>query len=78
MLKLLFDLYLLRSLFEFQDKLIKFRDYFNGCHTSMSFSHEVERDEKLSFVDVNIFREEGQFVTNVYASQPLVWGLHTF
>ena len=29
----------------------------------MSFSHEAERDEKLSFLDVNVFREEGQFVT---------------
>ena len=32
----------------------------------MSFSHEVERDGKLSFLDVNVFREEGQFITNVY------------
>ena len=32
----------------------------------MSFSNEVERDGKLSFVDDNVFREEGQFVTNVY------------
>ena len=53
-------------LFESQDKLIKFRDYFNGCHPNMSFSHEVERDGKLSFLDANVFREEGQFVTNVY------------
>ena len=53
-------------LFESQDKLIKFRDYFNGCHPNMSFSHEVERDGKQSFLDVNVFHEEGQFVTNVY------------
>ena len=32
----------------------------------MSFSHEVERDGRLSFLDVNVFREGGQFVTNVY------------
>ena len=32
----------------------------------MSFSNEVERDGKLSFLDVNVFGEEGQFVTNVY------------
>ena len=36
-------------LFEFQDKLIKFRDYINSCHPNMSFSHEVERGGKLSF-----------------------------
>ena len=32
----------------------------------MSFSYEVERDGKLSFLDVNVFRDYGQFVTNVY------------
>ena len=53
-------------LFESQDKFIKFRDYFNGCHPNMSFSYEVDRDGKLSFLDLNVFREEGQFVTNVY------------
>ena len=53
-------------LFEFQDKLIKFRGYFNGCHPNMSFSHEVERDGKLSFLDVSVFHEEGQFVNNIY------------
>ena len=36
-------------LFESQDKLIKFRDYFNGCHPNMSFSYEVQSDGKLSF-----------------------------
>ena len=30
----------------------------------MSFSHEVNRDGKLSFLNVNNFCEEGQFVTN--------------
>ena len=53
-------------LFESQDKLIKFRGYFNGCHPNMSFSHEAEMDGKLRFLGVNVFREEGQFVTNVY------------
>ena len=53
-------------LFESQDKLIKCRDYFNCCHPSMSFSNEVERDGKLRFLDVIVFRGEGQFVTNVY------------
>ena len=32
----------------------------------MSFSYEVQRNGKLSFLDVNVFREEGQFKTNVY------------
>ena len=64
------------ELFESQDKLIKFRDYFNGCHPNMSFSDEVERDGKLSFLDVNVLREEGQFVTNVYR-KPTFSGVYT-
>ena len=42
----------------------------------MLFSHEVERDGKLSFLDVNVFREEGQFVTNVYR-KPTFSGVYT-
>ena len=48
---------------------MKFRDYFNGCHPNMSFSHEVERDG-------NVFREEGQFSTNVYC-KPTFSGVYT-
>ena len=43
----------------------------------MSFSHEVERDGKLSFLDVNVFREERQFVTNVYR-KPTFSGVYTY
>ena len=42
----------------------------------MSFSHEVERDGKQSFLDVNVFHEEGQFVTNVYR-KPTFSGVYT-
>ena len=42
----------------------------------MSFSHDVERDGKLSFLDVNVFREEGQFVTHVYR-KPAFSGVYT-
>ena len=63
-------------LFESQDKLIKFRDYFNRCRPNISFSHEVERDGKLSFLDANVFREERQFLTNVYR-KPTFSGVYT-
>ena len=63
-------------LFEPQDELIKFQDDFNGCHPNMSFTHEVERDGKLSFLDVNVFCEEGQFLANVYRKPPLVRFIH--
>ena len=42
----------------------------------MSFSHEVERDGKLNFLDVNVFLEEGQFVINVYR-KPTFSGVYT-
>ena len=32
----------------------------------MSFLHEAEGDGKLSFLDLDDFLEEGQFVTNIY------------
>ena len=63
-------------LFESQGKLIKFRGYFNGCHPNMSFSQELETDGKLSFLGVHVFREEGQFVTNVYR-KPAFSGVYT-
>ena len=31
--------------FQSQDELIKFQDYFNSCHSNMSFSHDVEREK---------------------------------
>ena len=42
----------------------------------MSFTHEVERDGKLNFLDINVFREEGQFLANVYRKPPLVRFIH--
>ena len=42
----------------------------------MSFSHEVERNGKLSFLDVNAFRQEEQFVTNFYW-KPTFNGVYT-
>ena len=53
---------------ESHDKLINRLD-FNRCHPNRSFSHEIERDGKLSFVDINVFREGGQFLTNAYCKQ---------
>ena len=42
----------------------------------MSFPHHVERDEKLSFLDANVFHKEGQFVTNVHR-KPTFSGVYT-
>ena len=36
------------------------------CHINMSFSMETEKDNKLSFLDVEITREQGKFTTTVF------------
>ena len=33
------------------------------------FSFETEKDEQMPFLDVNVFRENGKFVTNVYRKE---------
>ena len=53
-------------LFESAEHLSKFRDYFNTRHSNMSFSFEPEKNGKLSFLDVEVSREKGKFVTTVY------------
>ena len=36
---------------------------FNTCHPNISFSSEQEKNRKLSFLDVEVSREKGKFVT---------------
>ena len=43
-----------------------FVDYMNSKHKNISFSFETEKDEQMPFLDVNVFRENSKFVTNVY------------
>ena len=40
--------------------------YLSSKHLNINFSIEKENEARLSFLDVNIFREKGKFVTNVY------------
>ena len=53
-------------LFESAEHLSKFRAYLNTCHPNMSFSFEQEINDKLSFLDVEVSRQQGKFVTTVY------------
>ena len=32
----------------------------------MSFTIETEQENKISFLDVNVIREQGEFITSVY------------
>ena len=55
-------------LFESAEHLSKFCDYFNTCLTNMSFS--------LSFLDIEVPREKGKFITTVYR-KPTFRGVYT-
>ena len=63
-------------LFQSAEHLPKFRDYFNTRHPNMSFSFEQEKNGKLSFLDVEVSREKGKFVTTVYR-KPTFSGVYT-
>ena len=43
----------------------KFREHFPYKRTNINLSKEKEKDDCLSFLDVNIFREIEKFITNV-------------
>ena len=47
-------------------------DYMNSNHKSINFSLETETNGKMPFLDVNVFHENGKFVTNVYRKKRLV------
>ena len=53
-------------LFKSSDHLKRFQSYLNSCHVNMSFTIETEECNKISFLDVNVIRGEGKFVTSVY------------
>ena len=45
-------------------------------HPNIKFSLEKENDGRLSFLDTNIFRGKGKFVTNVYRKKTFI-GVYT-
>ena len=63
-------------LFKSPDHIEKFRNYFNSCHPNMSFSFEKEKNGKMPFLDVEISRENCNFVTTVYR-KPTFSGVYT-
>ena len=63
-------------LFKSAEHLSKFHAYLNTCHPNMSFSFEQEINGKLSFLDVEVSRQQGKFVTTVYR-KPTFSGVYT-
>ena len=56
-------------LFKRPEHVKPFVDYMNSKHKNINFSFEKEKDEQIPFLDVNVFCENGKFVTNVYRKE---------
>ena len=54
------------ALFPTPNHADKFKEYLSSKHPNINFSIEKEKDDCLPFLDVNIFRENEKFATNVY------------
>ena len=48
-------------LFKSNNHIKHFQNFPNSCHINMSFSMETEKENKLSFLDIEIIREQGKF-----------------
>ena len=53
-------------LFNSPEHLKRFHSYLNSCHLNTSCTIENEKDNRMSFLDVNIIREKGKFTTSIY------------
>ena len=51
-------------------------DDMNSKHKNINFSFETEKYGQIPFLDVNVFRENGKFVTNVYRRETFT-GVYT-
>ena len=63
-------------LFKLSDYLKRFQSYLNFCHVNMSFTIETEKNNKISFLDVNVICELGKFITSGYR-KPTFNGVNT-
>jgi len=65
-------------LFENMNKAEKFKTFLNKKHKNMSFTLEVEKDNKLSFLDIDVIRGKtsSTFITSLYR-KPTFSGMYT-
>ena len=63
-------------IFRSKDHVEKFRNYLNKQHKNIKFTSEIEENGSLSFLDININRENYKFVTSVYR-KPIFSGVFT-
>ena len=53
-------------LFKLNEHLKYFQDFLNSSQITLSFSLETEKENKLSFLDVEIICKQGKFTTTIY------------
>ena len=58
------------------EHLKRFHSCLNSRHLNISFTIENEKDNRMSFLDVNIIREKDKFTTSVYR-KPTFSGIYT-
>ena len=63
-------------LFKLNDHFKYFQDFLNSCHIHMLFSMETEKDNKLSFLNVEIICKQSKFTATVY-QKPTVDGVYS-
>ena len=63
-------------LFKRSEHVKSFVDYMNSKHKNINFYFEAEKDGQTPFLDVNVFRENGKFMTNVYRKKTFT-GVYT-
>ena len=56
-------------LFKRPEHVKPFVDYMNSKHKNINFYFETEKDEQMPFFDVNVSRENGKCVINVYRKE---------
>ena len=64
------------AVFTSSQHLEAFRNFLNGRHANMSFTIESEKQNRMSFLDVQISREDKTFITSVYR-KPTFSGVYT-
>ena len=59
-----------------KDPLEAFRNFLDGRHANLSFTIEREKQNRMSFLDIAIIREDKTFTTSVYR-KPTFSGVYT-
>ena len=63
-------------LFKSNDHLKYFQEFLNSCHINMSFSMETERQNKFSFLDIEVTHKQDKFSTTIYR-KPTFTGVYS-